>query len=228
MKLYIKSNQQPVIHLRDVVDTVELVVVVDDINTYRMDHILGSEDIDYTDYTDDELLAISEDEMAEIFDVNTLVRILQLDPDRLMDYQCKIIDDADIHIEIDDTDIVFLLNQIKQCSDFRIEPKNRNKAFARIHNLTDEDIKTLIRSLTMDDFVKKIWGVYGDHKGSQLLVFQPRRPMTDKHGTPVPDFEIYVKVDKTQSVADGTAIIVISLHATRGEAKRQKKRDSQN
>lgn len=227
MKRYIRSNQEPCVHLRDVIDTVDMVVIVEDIYEYRMDHILGAEDIDYSQYTDEELLSITDDEMTEICDLDTLVRILQLAPDRLMEYQCTIIDQADIHVDIDDTDVEFILNKMKHCTEVRWEPRNRNKAFRLIHDLDDDDVLDLIHSITPDELKKKIWGVRGEHRGSQLLVFQPKRPMYDKHGTLVPDFEIYVKIDKTQSVADKSAVIVISLHATRGEVRRQDKRDKE-
>lgn len=227
MKRYIKSSYDTEIHLRDLIKEINCIAIVPDINSYRMDHIFGSDDIDYSEYSDNDLLDISDEEMSGITDINVLLRIYKNQPYRLTKDQCNLLNRADIRITTDIDDIQHLLELMRNCNKIVIENRGKNNAFLHIHNLTDADELDIIHSLTVSEFVKQIHGLYGSHLGSQLYVFQPKRPMNDKHGNYVPDFELYIKVDETQTFGNGSAVVVVAFHATRNEEKRQKHRDDE-
>jgi len=225
MKIYVQGNSDISIHIRDIVRTIDFIAIVDDIESYRIDHIFGVDEIDYSKYSDDELLDLSSEELSGILDLGVLLRLVRLAPKRLTDYQCKIIDISDYRLDIDDADIEYIMNLMKSCDTVKVEDRGKYRAFKAIHNFTDADVLNVIHSLTKNDFVKAVYGLYGGHRGNTLLIFQPKISMTDKHNVLVPDFEVYIKIDESQSLADGTAIIVISFHTSRKEEKRQKQRD---
>lgn len=239
MKVYIKSASEPTIHLSELFDRINSIIVVDNAETFSMTSINASTDIDESFLTDWELLDMSESELNNITDLNTLDQIRELIHKERLEYnfteqQMKILEPFyGKKIKFDSSDVTYILELLRKGNpEIYIEPTKKNREFKRIFSMDSEFYHELINNLeawydcTTRSFTP-------DYAGNYLMIFKPKKDMIffESVGREVSetlkDFEIYLKIDLSKSgledydFQDDLDInIIVSLHESLNEKKR--------
>lgn len=215
MKIYIKSNSEQIFHITDLFDKIESVVYTDDITTFKRSSIECSENDIYMDYSDDELLSLPKNELKSITDLDVLDRLRALDRNILTRYQKDLLrDEYKTKVIIDRSDVIEILNRLKQCNDFYRTRRDKNKAFEVKHNMKMQDYLNIIHELSIRDYVTNTKSVDNKYLGNDLIVFIPKRDFTLLNGAKLKDILIYIKIDLTET---DDAIAAISFHDASGD-----------
>ena len=235
MKRYIRTSEEAVEnikHLTDLFDRISDVIYVDDINStesiYATDN---ASQIDYSDYSDEELLDLSTEDIHVIDDLYTIYRIYHLDQHRLTKHQQEQLQ-AQYYIDpsdpdsvtwryyITDEDVARILDMLKEHDwvDGPARSKDPNKNFARKHRLriTPTDYAHILHSLTVDEcrIITPYLTVSRNinNLGNNLIVFDVNKDFILEDGSTIGKFKIYIKIDLTRTEIPGEPIALISFH----------------
>lgn len=205
MKIYVRGSIEETIHLSDLIESIDAIIIADNAIDYRMSYINGSEDIDYGLYSDDELLKISEDELPYISDFSTLDRLNQLVRKGKLEYkfskkQLDILKNQyRVKYVIDRTDIAKILDMLQNCNNIYLSYRTENVDFREYYDLDEQDFLDIIQSLTVDDYYKSTHSKNPNFLGNDLIIFKPKHDFQLFDGTPIYDLEIYLKIDIDQT-----------------------------
>lgn len=235
MKKWIHSKESILaeIHFTDLFDSIAAVYYVDDIDT--KDDIFGASYTTsyYQDCTDEDLLELSKDKIAEIEDLYTIYRINQLNPELLTRKQKKdlaqmyrlnpeALMSGGIKVFLDETDVAKILEMLKQHKRvqgpfYRYDEPEKN--FAELHdlNLGPKDYAYILHQLTVEECTittpYKTFSYSDKEPGNELLVFNVEKEIDLPNGGSIGNFKIYMKIDLTKTFKnDNRPIVLISFH----------------
>ena len=211
MKRYIKSTEES-IHLKDLIDSIEYFVLMDDVDNCNFGEIHASEDTDdefYTTLPDSRLLELDDATLSNITNIYVLDRLAKLDQSRLTAEQLELLQSVyRQHIVMDDSDREALLEMFKQCNSIYVANRRKNLRFLHRYNLNDQDILNILHNLQLSDFAYRTKSINLNYLGDALVVLNPKIivPATNR----MIGVNLYVKLDIDQS--DGSCAAFISLH----------------
>lgn len=234
MKRVIKSNSETIQtgHFTDLFNAISEVIYVDDINS--IGSIYAATDpslIDYSNYTDEELLNQSIEDIHSIQDLYTISRIYNLDKSKLTRAQ-QLELQKQYHVDpedpnsvtwryyITDEDVEKILDMLKEHDwvDGPVRSPDPRKNFARLHHLriTQTDYASILHSLTVAEcrVITPYLTVSRNinNLGNNLIVFNVDKEYKLEDGTSIGDFKIYIKIDLTRTDVPGEPIALISFH----------------
>lgn len=211
MKRYIKSSEET-IHLRDLIDSIEYFVLVEDADDCNFGEIHASDDPDdefYASLPDDRLLELDNAKLAQIQNVYVLGRLAKLDKSRLTTHQLELLQAVyRQHIVMDDEDRQALLEMFRQCDSVYVANRRKNFQFLRNYRLSDQDILKILHNVKLSDFVYRTRSINLNHLGDALVVLNPKIviPQTNQ----MVGVNLYVKLDIDES--DGSCVAFVSFH----------------
>lgn len=220
-KLNSSVEKLDVVHLSDIVKTIDFFVIYDDIKDAHLQSEFDDdieEEYDESDamlfsqMSDEQLLELSKDTLNGITDFETLDRLSKLDKSKLTADQLKILQNHFRNkIVINKEDIEKLIDVFKQCNN--IEKANYFKTirFMKKNNLSDEDCLDIIHNLKSSDYYANTRSIDLDYLGNNLIIFEPK-DVELKDGRHLSNIVIYVKLDIDKTTND--TIAMISMHDT--------------
>jgi len=167
MKKYIRSNQDfNEVNLTDLFNGIFKIIIVPDARTYQDGSIMASTYFDYSGLTDDNLMSLDSDEMHEIDDVETLARIMRINPDVLEDWQRNlVVTEFKTKVIIEEDDVNNVLDDLRQCNRIEVEHTAKNRGFDSQFRITDQQKLDIIHKLESSDFVNLTRSVSTRHLG---------------------------------------------------------------
>ena len=168
---------------------------------------------DYSKYSDDELLNITQDEVSNITDINVLQRLAKLNSELLSDYQKNVLSFSfDRKNQLLESDVKDILTSIKIAKRAVYVPSNKNNTFVNKYNISDIDMLNYVKKLTIGDYVCST--VYKDDflLGHNLIIFEPTRAMVLENGNTITGITVYVKIDLDYKNKD--VVFLVSFHET--------------
>lgn len=166
---------------------------------------------DYSNYSDEELLNLTPDEVSNITDINILQRVAKLNSELLSDYQKNVLSFSfDRKNQLLESDVKDILTSIKTAKRAVYVPSNKNNTFVNKYNISDTDMLNYVKKLTIGDYVCST--VYKDSflLGHNLIIFEPTRSMILENGDTITGITVYVKVDLDYKNKD--VVFLISFH----------------
>lgn len=224
MKRYIKSstiNFDNVMTLSELIANVNMqVVFVDTSSVYNRSAIEGSTDIDYSEYSDTELLELDKSEIHNIDDIQTLVRIGKLSPNLLTRSQRFVVtEEFKKKIIISKSDVKAILEDLKSKRFAYFMPNHRdNEDFLQDNGISPDDALYAVQHLTIGDYVANTTNIIPKYYGDELIIFEPKRALPLRNGNTLKDVIIYIKIDLDKSLKDG--VYLISFHSTNREDRK--------
>ena len=221
MKRIIRPD--PTVHISDLFDTIFHIRICDDLDRVILsssDRVCANTDtIDesyYIQFSDAQLLELSDDIIHTFSDPRLLERIGKLDRDRLSAVQLEVLHDAlSVQYIIDASDIRKLLDLIKKCTSVSYEGnhKKTNRFLIDSHGrLRYDDCLAILQALQVEDYVASTRSYNFNHLGNNLIIFQPNADWELSDGTIVCGLTIYVKLDIDETTR--SAVALVSMHDT--------------
>jgi hypothetical protein len=187
---------------------------MDDIDKYRSYMVTGSEEIDYLDISDENLINMDIQKLHRITDLAALDRIAKLDKSKLSDKQLTALE-AEYHTKyiIDKSDVSDLLSKIKECEDVYSMKRTKN-GFRQMYGITAKDCLKIVHSLTLGDYVCSTKSKNPNYLGNDMVVFIPKGTFKLANGNILENFKIYIKIDLSESTLDddGSTVVIVSFH----------------
>lgn len=222
MKRYIKSNQEPYVHISDLFEGIRSIVVVNDATRFNMSSITGSYKGLPTHYSKFELLSLSDKELKSILDIKTLKEIIRWNnagefensPDSKIkrkyyfsDEQIAIIrSEVDTHFQITDEDLHYTMECLTDCPTLKIYPTEKNNIFETVFGMTDETYKEIFQNL--EQYYEYNTSSYDlEYLEDNLMVFKPTvdlvmyNPELDQDVT-LHNLELYVKLNLDKTIQE--------------------------
>lgn len=168
---------------------------------------------DYSNYSDEKLSNLTQDEVSNITDTNILYRILKLNPKLLSDYQRNFLHFVfDRKDKLSESDVKDILVSIKTAKRAIYVPSNKNNTFVNSYGISDNDMLEYVKKLTIGDYVCST--IYNDDFlfGHNLIVFEPTRSMILENGDTITGITVYVKIDLDYKNKD--VVFLVSFHDT--------------
>ena len=220
MKKYIRSNNSMnEVNLTDLFNGIFKILIVSDARTYQDGSITASTYFDYSGLPDESLMSLDSDEIHEIDDVDTIARIMKIDPDVLEDWQrTLVINEYKTKIIIEDDDVENVLSDLRHCNRIEVEHTAKNRGFDSQFRLTDQQKLDIIHRLESSDFVNLTKSVSTRHLGNKLIVFMPEVDLKPSSGVFLKEAFIYVKIDLTTVSTDNKVLAVVSFHAAENQS----------
>lgn len=230
MKRYLKNIETK--HFTDLFTSIADIFYVDNIDEPQS--IYAAEDpdiIDYSEYSDTELLNLSVEDIHSIEDLYTIYRIYNLDRKKLSLSQQKLLQEQ-YHVDpsdpnsvtwryyLDDSDVEKILDMLKEHDwvEGPTKSKDPSKNFARLHHLriTPTDYANILHSLTVDEcrVITPYMTVSRNINNleNSLIVFNVSKELKLEDGSTLGHFKVYIKIDLTRTSANGQPIALISFH----------------
>lgn len=212
MRFIFKNNKT---HLKDVLDNIGLIVVVDDIENYHIntDFCLDEDwQDDLSNATDDTLRKLSTVEIDKITDINLLDRLYKLIPQKFSIKQKQVLKDyyKKYSLVIDKSDVQVFLDKIKKCNRLILAGRPKNTSFLYKYDLYNDDCLNILHQLKVSDYVENRKSFNDSYFGNDLMVFEPSTIVLN--GNIFSNLIIYVKIDTSKT--SGTDIVAVSLHET--------------
>lgn len=216
MYRYIRSNSNSNLGIMAFIDTIDAIIFVDDARTFRHQDIRGSDEIDYTNYTDQQLLDLDMEDIQEIVDFDVLDRLAGLRSEDLSDIQLEI-----LKAEYSNQDplpidgVKRLLSELQECNTVNVIRSRKNRKTTRSHAYIAGRVLDVIHSLTIHDYAYDTTDFSRGYLKNKLAVFTKAITESDfvnpdNHESD--DFIIYIKIDTTQLLEDRSTIVVVSFH----------------
>ncbi len=169
---------------------------------------------DYSNYSDDKLSNLTQDEVTNITDTNILYRISKLNSELLSDYQRNFLKFVfDRKNKLSESDVKDILVSIKTAKRAIYVPSNKNHTFVDKYGVSDNDMLEYVKKLTIGDYVCST--IYNDDFlfGQNLIVFEPTRSMILENGDTITGITVYVKIDLDYKNKD--VVFLVSLELSR-------------
>jgi len=226
MKIYVKSNMQSQLHLRDVLKQIIYIELCKNVNMFPRS-ISATEDIDNEAFnmmdnektlmrlSDENLMKLSDLDIAMITDGELLHRLNRICPERLLKDQLDILKRwySDYTFLTDESDVKFFLSQLQTCNTIICRRKDRNGDYVLDSGgkLKISECLEVLKSLTYEDnYIESMHGADDDWFGDDLLVFHKVSDWTTRDGIMHTDMEIYIKLDLDMSTGD--CVSIVSFH----------------
>lgn len=213
MKRYIHSSESQ-LSIRDLFDSISSIILVPDADKVVLDTEYDREK--YDEYTDEELMSLSDDEIEDIGDPGVLSRLRSLIPDRFSSITSATIGDLLAEkYSLKESDIRYILEKISKCSSVSRTLDGyftKTDRFIRRYRLTDRDILHIARSLTINDFDHYTKSYSPENMSNDLIVFILKRPIEIESGDTLEGLKVYMKIDYTATSRDGDTVALMSLH----------------
>lgn len=212
MKRYIRSDtENGYIHLADILTNNVRIVFVTDVSDFDIRDITAASNPEYLYTNPHDLLNLSDDEIHQITDIETLVGIGRLDIDRLSPAQkAKVKQELEKTVIIDKSDVKAVLELIKNKRRASYMPEvDKNEDFAEKYDVSSDDMLHYIQKLTVGDYIKSTRNYISKYYGDSLMIFEPSRAMQLDNGDTL-HMRIYIKVDIEASL--GTTVFSVSFH----------------
>ena len=116
---------------------------------------------------------------------------------------------------ISKSDVENILSKIKKCNSVFVEPRPKNASFISKYNLSSNDCKAILDSLTVDDYIKNTISVNSNNLGDNLIIFEPSTLVIN--GNQIEGVIIYIKIDMDEST--DTSVVAVSFHQTNRKDK---------
>lgn len=201
MKRYIRSND-----CGRYIDIAELIDHIDHIYVTSNDTaVFGAtitdpdddiDDINYLSWSDDQLESLTRSEIKKFTNLELLSRLRRIDPDKLSKQQLDSLDSAmKVKYKMGNRQKQNILDMLTRCPDITVQKQRyKNKNFLKQHQLSDEDVRTILKQLTINDFACKTRSVDADYSGNLLVIMKPKNvKLAD--GTEVDGAKMYIKID---------------------------------
>lgn len=221
MVRYIKSvhsNSPNYMTLCDLIGDAKMqVVFVDELNIYNRSAIEGSTNVDYSAYSDSELLDLDDEERRKIDDVQTIVRLAKLNPKLLTPGQKTIADDEFWKKVITPkSNVKKILSDLKTKTVAYFMPGyDENDSFLESNGISADDALYAVQHLSIGDYVANTTNTIPKYYGDELIIFEPTRALPLKNGGKISNTIIYMKIDLDKSKNKG--VYLISFHPTNYE-----------
>lgn len=199
------------------VNKVVRIVVADEIGVSVYDEVYAAnsstdDDNRYAYYTDEQLRAISDDEIRNIEDVETLVRLNKLCSERLTTDQRSYLSDVmNTRLPITDAEVSNIIAQLHSCTKivYRYGEHDKTDDFLNDHEMDIEDCLDIIHSIEQKDVQEKYRSADPKYSGDVLLTFLLKHVKLPD-GYQLNKLKLYVKINVSLSTGNATA--VISFH----------------
>ena len=212
VKRYIKSAENP-IHITELFDSIDCIVIVPDAATRDSDKIFGTYAPDYSMYTDEYVKNMSP---ADLYNTNDddLLAWLRENKDSILtkDQKDTIIDILSTKQIIDSSDVLNTIKMLKQCNDIRLIPTDKNRKFDKNFNVSTNEKLKILHRLTLGDYITNSIDTSFGYTGDPLIVFMPKIAAKTKKGILRKNVLVYVKLDLSEVMDDGSIVAVVSFH----------------
>ena len=219
MYKYIRSNSSNDLGIMAFIDQIDAIIFVDDARTFRHQDIRGSDEVDYTDYTDQQLLDLDLESLHEIVDFDILDKLADLRSCDLSDTQLEILKaEYSNHNPLPIGGVRKLLSELRECNTVNIIRSRKNRRTAMSHSYISGRVLDVIHSLTIQDYSYDTTDFSRDYLKNKLAVFTKDIVESDFINPDSPqsgggdDFIIYIKIDTTQLLEDRSTVVVVSFH----------------
>lgn len=204
------------IHLRDVIKSIDVIFIYDDVSDYHYfnkDTSLLEEDEDLTEedeylFYSDNMLSKLPEEITKTFTSEELLdRLYRINRDILTPEQINILRKAyKQKVKIDKSDVKAFLDMIQSCKRVWIPNRPKNRKFLSKYNIDADDCISILKTLTVDDYMYNTKSINLNHFGNNLMVFTTSVLIEN-----VPaDITVYIKIDVDES--DNSSVVAISFH----------------
>ena len=229
MVRYIKASEEP--NLSDLYNYFYCILVVDDASKYELGY--DDYDLELNDYSDDELLNLSEEDISATVNYDVWARLYNLCPDKLTANQRNRVEVlSSIHggkYRLNEKTVNDAIARMRKCNAVQIEAAPpANAEFKRKYKYTKSGVLNTIHNLKFPDFAHFTQSYTKGHNGNDLLVFitDSKLPFENKSTGDVEKIRIYLKIDYTKTTSDGGAVAVVSFHKARSsDLERDKNRN---
>lgn len=204
------------LHLRDVIKSIDTIFIYDDVSDYHYfnkDTSLLEEDEDLTEedeylFYSDNMLSKLPEEITKTFTSEELLdRLYRINRDILTPEQINILRKAyKQKVKIDKSDVKAFLDMIQSCKRVWIPNRPKNRKFLSKYNIDADDCISILKTLTVDDYMYNTKSINLNHFGNNLMVFTTSVLIEN-----VPaDITVYIKIDVDES--DNSSVVAISFH----------------
>ena len=204
------------LHLRDVIKSIDTIFIYDDVSDYHYfnkDTSLLEEDEDLTEedeylFYSDNMLSKLPEEITKTFTSEELLdRLYRINRDILTPEQINILRKAyKQKVKIDKSDVKAFLDMIQSCKRVWIPNRPKNRKFLSKYNIDADDCISILKTLTVDDYMYNTKSINLNHFGNNLMVFTTSVLIET---VPV-DIIVYIKIDVDES--DNSSVVAISFH----------------
>lgn len=204
------------LHLRDIIKSIDMILIYDDVSDYHYfnkDTSLLEEDEDLTEedeylfYSDNMLSELPKDITKTFTSEELLDRLYKINRNILTTEQINILRKAyKQKVKIDKSDVKAFLDMIQSCKRIWIPNRPKNRRFLSKYNIEPNDCMTILKTLTVDDYMYNTKSINLNHFGNNLMVFNTSVRIED---VPV-NIKVYIKIDVDES--DNSSVIAISFH----------------
>lgn len=204
------------LHLRDVIKSIDTIFIYDDVSDYHYfnkDTSLLEEDEDLTEedeylFYSDNMLSKLPEEITKTFTSEELLdRLYRINRDILTPEQINILRKAyKQKVKIDKSDVKAFLDMIQSCKRVWIPNRPKNRKFLSKYNIDADDCISILKTLTVDDYMYNTKSINLNHFGNNLIVFTTSVLIEN-----VPaDITVYIKTDVDEG--DNSSVVSISFH----------------
>ena len=179
------------LHLRDVIKSIDTIFIYDDVSDYHYfnkDTSLLEEDEDLTE--EDEYLFYSDNMLSKLPEEITKT----FTSEELLDRLYRINRD------------ILTPEQIQSCKRVWIPNRPKNRKFLSKYNIGADDCISILKTLTVDDYMYNTKSINLNHFGNNLMIFTTSVLIEN---APV-DITVYIKIDVDES--DNSSVVAISFH----------------
>lgn len=198
--------------------TLDAVILVADVEKASIGVVFASDNAyvaDFSNMSDEELVALGKDAISYIEDLPTIIRIGKIDSELLTFEQKKLVKEfGENRLVSQKITVEELIRAIRACSAVQFvsdrSATTKNSEFIRDHS--GLSIIDVVKSLEISDYVEtRVGGDYGVFC-HDLFVFTKAIEYESDDGNNVENLTLYIKLDKDQT--DGTTVALVSLHET--------------
>ena len=204
------------LHLRDVIKSIDIIFIYDDVSDYHYfnkDTSLLEEDEDLTEedeylFYSDNMLSKLPEEITKTFTSEELLdRLYRINRDILTPEQINILRKAyKQKVKIDKSDVKAFLDMIQSCKRVWIPNRPKNRKFLSKYNIDADDCISILKTLTVDDYMYNTKSINLNHFGNNLMVFTTSVLIENVSA----DITVYIKIDIDEN--DNSSVVAISFH----------------
>lgn len=211
MKKYIRAAETLEIHLADILTDNVRIIFVSDMSDYNIREITAATNSDYEFISERMLRKMSEEQLAEITDPDTLVRLGRMDYQLLTPGQ-KLIAYKYLSskVLVEERDVKAVLNLIQSKKHATYVLTDKNEEFVEKYDISADDMLKVVKTLKYSNYKSATRNYIPDFYGDTLLIFRTNKNTPLGIGTLPAGTDIYIKIDIEASLK--TTVLLISFH----------------
>lgn len=211
MKKYIRAAETLEIHLADILTDNVRIIFVSDMSDYNIREITAATNSDYEFISERMLRKMSEEQLAEITDPDTLVRLGRMDYQILTPGQ-KLIAYKYLSskVLVEERDVKAVLNLIQSKKHATYVLTDKNEEFVEKYDISADDMLKVVKTLKYSNYKGATRNYIPDFYGDTLLIFRTNKNTPLGIGTLPAGTDIYIKIDIEASLK--TTVLLISFH----------------